>query len=118
MGKWTFDRPLDFSKLNGLVPLVIQHADSGDVLMVGFMNEEAWRKTLETGQVTLFRRTLGRVWVKGEDDGHYVDATEILVDCDDDTVIVKSRPTGNLCGHGYPGCFIQKATPARATQRG
>ena len=70
------------------------------------------RATLETGRVTLFRRTLGRVWVKGEDDGHYVDATEILVDCDDDTVIVKSRPTGNLCGHGYPGCFIYAARPA------
>lgn len=111
--KWHFDKPLDFSKLNGLVPVIIQHADSGDVLMCGFMNDEAWRRTLETGQVTLFRRTLGRVWTKGEDDGHYVDATEILVDCDDDTVIVKGRPTGNLCGHGYPGCFIHRATRAR-----
>ena len=111
--KWQFDKQLDFSKLNGLVPVIIQHADSGDVLMVGFMNEEAWRRTLETGRVTLFRRTLGRVWVKGEDDDHYVDAAEILIDCDDDTVIVKSRPTANLCGHGYPGCFIHRATVAR-----
>ena len=112
--KWRYDKQLDFSKLNGLVPVVIQHADSGAVLMTAFMNEEAWRKTLETGRVTLFRRTLGRVWVKGEDDGHYVDALEILVDCDEDTVIVKARPTDNLCGHGYPGCFIHKAVPAPA----
>jgi phosphoribosyl-AMP cyclohydrolase len=109
--KWRYDKPLDFTKLHGLVPVVIQHADTGDVLMTAFMNEEAWRKTLDTGLVTLFRRTLGRVWVKGEDDGHYVEATEILVDCDEDTVIVKARPTSNLCGHGYPGCFIHKATP-------
>ena len=113
--KWTYDKKLDFGKLNGLVPVVIQHADTGDVLMTAFMNEEAWQKTLETGRVTLFRRTLGRVWVKGEDDGHFVDATEILVDCDEDTVIVKARPTGNLCGHGYPGCFIHRVTPARAS---
>ena len=111
--KWTYDKALDFGKLNGLVPVVIQHADSGDVLMTAFMNDEAWQRTLETGRVTLFRRTLGRVWVKGEDDGHYVYATEILVDCDEDTVIVKARPSGNLCGHGYPVCFIHRA--ARAT---
>ena len=113
--QWTYDKKLDFGKLNGLVPVVIQHADTGDVLMTAFMNEEAWQKTLETGRVTLFRRTLGRVWVKGEDDGHYVDAIEILVDCDEDTVIVKARPTGNLCGHGYPGCFIHRAAPAQAS---
>jgi phosphoribosyl-AMP cyclohydrolase len=111
---WRCDRTLDFSKLNGLIPLVIQHADTGDVLMVGFMNEEAWQKTLETGRVTLFRRTLGRVWVKGEDDGQYVEPVEVLVDCDDDTVVVKCRPTGNLCGHGYPGCFIHRATAVGA----
>ena len=109
---WRFDRPLDFTKLGGLVPVVIQHADSGDVLMVGFMNEDAWQQTLATGRVTLFRRTLGRVWVKGEDDGHYVEPVEVIVDCDDDTVVVKARPTGNLCGHGFPGCFLQRATPA------
>ena len=113
--QWTYDKKLDFGKLNGLVPVVIQHADTGDVLMTAFMNEEAWQKTLETGRVTLFSRTLGRVWVKGEDDGHFVDATEILVDCDEDTVIVKARPTENLCGHGYPGCFIHRVTPARAS---
>lgn len=113
--KWTYGTKLDFGKLNGLVPVVIQHADTGDVLMTAFMNEEAWQKTLETGRVTLFRRTLGRVWVKGEDDGHFVDATEILVDCDEDTVIVKARPTGNLCGHGYPGCFIHRVTPVQAS---
>ncbi|MBI4637965.1 MAG: phosphoribosyl-AMP cyclohydrolase [Candidatus Rokubacteria bacterium] len=112
--RWRFDTKLDFGKLGGLVPVVIQHADTREILMVGFMNEEAWQKTLETGRVTLFRRTLGRVWVKGEDDGHYVDATEILIDCDDDSVIVRARPTGNLCGHGYPGCFIHEATPAGA----
>jgi phosphoribosyl-AMP cyclohydrolase len=108
--RWACDTPLDFGKLGGLVPVVIQHADTGAVLMVAFMNEEAWRRTLDTGRVTLFRRTLGRVWVKGEDDGHYLEPTEIVVDCDDDTVVVKCRPTTNLCGHGYPGCFIHPAT--------
>ena len=107
--KFRFEGKLDFSKLGGLVPVVIQHADSGVVLMLAFMNEEAWQKTLETGCVTLFRRSLGRVWVKGEDDGNYVEATDILVDCDDDSVVIKARPTTNLCGHGYPGCFIHQA---------
>lgn len=107
--KFRFEARLDFSKLGGLVPVVIQHADSGVVLMLAFMNEEAWQKTLETGRVTLFRRSLGRVWVKGEDDGNYVEATDILVDCDDDSVVIKARPTGNLCGHGYRGCFIHQA---------
>jgi phosphoribosyl-AMP cyclohydrolase len=111
--RFHFDKPLDFAKLNGLVPVVIQHADSGDVLMLAFMNDEAWRKTLETGLVTLFRRSLGRVWLKGEDDGHTVEALEILVDCDDDSVVIKARPTSHLCGHGYPGCFIHPATPAK-----
>lgn len=110
--RWRCDRALDFTKLGGLVPVVLQHADSGEVLMVAFMNDEAWRRTLDSGRVTLYRRSLGRVWVKGEDDGQYLEPTDILVDCDDDTVVVRCRPAGNLCGHGFPGCFIHRGAPA------
>ena len=85
-----------------MMSTTLQRADTGTVLMTAFMSGEAWRRTLDTGLVTLFRPTLGRVWVKGEDDRHYVEAT----------VIVKARPDSNLCGHGYPARFIHKATPA------
>jgi phosphoribosyl-AMP cyclohydrolase len=102
---------LDFTKLNGLVPVVLQHAETREVLMVGFVNEEAWKKTLETGRVTLFRRTLGRVQVKGEEDGKYVYVQRIVVDCDDDTVLLEVVPESPVCHYGCSSCFYKEIVP-------
>ena len=98
---------LNFSKLNGLVPVVLQHSETREVLMVGFVNQEAWEETLRTGLVTLFRRTLQRVQVKGADDGSYVRIERIVVDCDDDTVLLEVLPEGPVCHFGGPTCFIK-----------
>ncbi|EIJ78260.1 bifunctional phosphoribosyl-AMP cyclohydrolase/phosphoribosyl-ATP pyrophosphatase protein [Bacillus methanolicus PB1] len=102
---------LDFSKLNGLVPAVLQHAETKEVLMVGFMDEEAWEQTVETGLVTLFRRTLGRVQVKGEEDGKFVSVRRIVADCDDDTILLEVVPESPVCHYGYQSCFIKEFIP-------
>jgi phosphoribosyl-AMP cyclohydrolase len=102
---------LNFSKLNGLVPAVLQHAETKEVLMVGFMDKEAWEQTLQTGLVTLFRRTLGRVQVKGEEDGKFVRIQRIVVDCDDDTVLLEVVPEAPVCHYGYQSCFIKEILP-------
>jgi phosphoribosyl-AMP cyclohydrolase len=102
---------LNFSKLNGLVPVVLQHAGTREVLMVGFMDREAWEQTLQTGLVTLFRRTLGRVQVKGEEDGKFVYVQRIVVDCDDDTVLLEVVPETPVCHYGYQSCFIKEILP-------
>ena len=102
---------LDFSKLDGLAPVVLQHAQSRDVLMVGFVDEEAWKQTLETGVVTLFRRTLGRVQVKGADEGEPpLRITGVEVDCDDDTALLQVVPESSICHEGYDTCFIKPIT--------
>ena len=88
---------LDFSKLNGLVPVVLQHAETKEVLMVGFVDQQAWEETLRTGLVTLFRRTLGRVQVKGEEEGKVVPIRRMVVDCDDDTVLLEVLPEATIC---------------------
>lgn len=98
---------LDFAKMNGLAPVVLQHAETAEVLMVGFVDEEAWRQTLSTGKVTLFRRTLGRVHVKGEDDGEPpLHIRDIVVDCDRDTALLTVVPQTPVCHEGGPTCFI------------
>ena len=98
---------LDFSKLDGLAPVVLQHAETREPLMVGFVNEEAWRQTLRTGHVTLFRRTLGRVQVKGEDEGHPpLRIQRIVVDCDHDTALLEIVPEAPVCHFGGETCFI------------
>jgi phosphoribosyl-AMP cyclohydrolase len=102
---------LNFSKLNGLVPAVLQHAKTKEVLMVGFMNKEAWEQTLQTGLVYLFRRTLGRVQVKGEEDGKFVYVHRIVVDCDDDTVLLEVVPESPVCHYGYQSCFFKEVLP-------
>ena len=84
--------PLDFDKMGGLVPCVVQHAYTREVLMVGFMDREAWRLSCEEGLLTLYRRTLGRVWRMGEEDGKVVRISRVLVDCDDDTVVFETVP--------------------------
>ena len=101
---------MDYSKLNGLIPAVIQDADSNEVLMVGFMNDEALARTRETGFATFFSRTRDTLWMKGETSGNRLAVTEILVDCDEDTVLVKVKRQGegNVCHTGQRTCFYRK----------
>jgi len=101
---------MDYSKLNGLIPAVIQDADSQEVLMVGFMNDVALARTRETGFATFFSRTRNTLWMKGETSGNRLAVTEILVDCDDDTVLVKVKRQGdgNVCHTGERTCFYRK----------
>ena len=101
---------MDYSKLNGLIPAVIQDADSSEVLMVGFMNEAALARTRETGFATFFSRTRNTLWMKGETSGNRLAVTDILVDCDDDTVLVKVKRQGdgNVCHTGERSCFYRK----------
>ena len=80
---------LDFKKLDGLIPAVIQDHATGRVLMVGFMNEEAWRKTVDTGYATFYSRSRNKLWMKGETSGHRLVVKEVTTDCDQDTVVVK-----------------------------
>jgi phosphoribosyl-ATP pyrophosphohydrolase/phosphoribosyl-AMP cyclohydrolase len=101
---------MDFSKLNGLVPAVIQDADSAEVLMVGFMNENALAETRRSGFATFFSRTRNRLWMKGETSGNRLQVVDLLVDCDEDTVLVKVRRLGdgNVCHTGERTCFFRK----------
>ena len=96
---------LDFTKLNGLVPAVVQDARTGKVLMVGFMNEEAYLKTKELQKVTFFSRTKNRLWTKGEESGNFLNVKEILIDCDKDTLLIKAIPVGPTCHTGSDTCF-------------
>jgi phosphoribosyl-ATP pyrophosphohydrolase/phosphoribosyl-AMP cyclohydrolase len=100
---------MDFSKLDGLIPAVIQDAASAEVLMVGFMNEEALRLTRETGFATFFSRTRNTLWTKGETSGNRLQVVEMLTDCDDDTVLVKVKRLGdgNVCHTGERTCFFR-----------
>jgi phosphoribosyl-ATP pyrophosphohydrolase/phosphoribosyl-AMP cyclohydrolase len=104
---------MDFSKLDGLIPAVIQDDTSGEVLMVGFMNDEALARTRETGFATFFSRTRGRLWTKGETSGHRLKVLTILQDCDEDTVLLKVERLGdgNVCHTGERTCFFRELTP-------
>src|SRR6185295_12480197 len=102
--------PMDFSKLSGLIPAVVQDDASGEVLMVGFMNEEALERTRTTGFATFFSRSRNALWTKGETSGNRLRVTDLLVDCDEDTVLLKvSRlGDGNVCHTGERTCFFRK----------
>jgi phosphoribosyl-AMP cyclohydrolase len=100
---------LDFAKLDGLLPAIIQDAASGEVLMLGFMNEEAYRETRASGQVTFFSRTRNKLWRKGEQSGHVLRVKEVRVDCDADTVLVSVEAVGpGVCHEGYRSCFFRR----------
>ena len=100
---------MDFSKLNGLIPAVIQDADTSEVLMVGFMNETALAETRRTGFATFFSRTRNTLWTKGETSGNKLEVVDILVDCDEDTVLLKVNQVGGAaCHEGYTSCFFRK----------
>ena len=101
---------MDYSKLNGLIPAVIQDAETAEVLMVGFMNDRALEKTRASGFATFFSRTRNTLWTKGETSGNRLQVVDILVDCDDDTVLVKVKRLGdgNVCHTGARSCFSRK----------
>jgi phosphoribosyl-ATP pyrophosphohydrolase/phosphoribosyl-AMP cyclohydrolase len=96
---------LDFNKMNGLVPAIIQDDYTQKVLMLGFMNQEAYQKTVETGKVTFFSRTKNRLWMKGEESGNVLNVVSIAADCDQDTLLIKVHPAGPVCHTGADTCW-------------
>lgn len=96
---------LDFSKGESLLPAVVQHADSGAVLMVGYMNAEALSETFNRGRVVFFSRSKQRLWMKGETSGHVLDLVDVRTDCDRDALLVSARPNGPVCHTGTATCF-------------
>lgn len=99
---------LDFEKMGGLVPAIIQDNNTGKVLMLGFMNEEALRETKESGMVTFFSRTKNRLWKKGETSGNTLQVVNMTADCDNDTLLIKATPAGPVCHTGSDTCFGEK----------
>jgi len=100
---------LDFSKLDGLVAAVVQDHQTDRVLMVGFMNPEAFQKTLETGCAVFYSRSRKKLWLKGESSGHRLEVREISTDCDGDAVLIKVEAMGpGVCHEGYASCFFRK----------
>ncbi len=100
---------LDYAKLGGLVPAVVQDSATREVLMLGFMNDEAFRQTVASGYVTFYSRTRARLWTKGETSGNRLEVQEIRVDCDDDSVVVLARQTGGgTCHLGHRSCFFRR----------
>jgi phosphoribosyl-AMP cyclohydrolase len=100
---------LDFKKMDGLVTAVIQDHATGRVLMVGFMNEEAFQKTVETGFATFFSRSRNKLWLKGETSGHRLVVKEISTDCDQDALLVRVEALGpGVCHEGYESCFFRR----------
>jgi phosphoribosyl-ATP pyrophosphohydrolase/phosphoribosyl-AMP cyclohydrolase len=107
---------VDFDKLGGLVPAVVQDDESGEVLMVGFMNRDALERTVTTGYATFFSRTRGRLWTKGETSGNRLRVTRLLVDCDEDTLLLRAvrEGDGNVCHTGERSCFFREYNAAEA----
>lgn len=102
---------IDFEKSGGLVPVIIQHANTLQVLMLGYMNEEALEKTKSEGRVTFFSRSKGRLWTKGETSGNHLIVDEIREDCDNDSLLIKAIPLGPTCHTGKISCFdVETAT--------
>ncbi|MGM9733126.1 MAG: bifunctional phosphoribosyl-AMP cyclohydrolase/phosphoribosyl-ATP diphosphatase HisIE [Prevotella sp.] len=99
---------IDFEKMGGLVPAIIQDAKTKTVLMLGYMNQEAYEKTTKTGKVTFFSRSRQCLWTKGETSGNFLELVDIMVDCDNDTLLVKVNPTGPTCHKGTDTCWGEK----------
>jgi len=99
---------LDWKKMNGLVPAITQDYKTGKVLMLGFMNKQALKKTLEKGKVVYWSRTRKKIWIKGETSGHFQLVKQIFLDCDSDTLLIKVKQIGNVCHTGRSTCFFKK----------
>lgn len=103
---------IDFEKYpDGLVPAIVQDADTAKVLMLGFMNADAFEKTGQTGKVTFFSRSKQRLWTKGEESGHFLEMKSMAVDCDNDTLLVKAHPVGPVCHTGADTCWGETNEP-------
>ncbi len=100
----------DFTRNEGLLPAIAQDADSGKILMMAWMNAEAYQETVQTGRAVYFSRSRQRLWRKGEESGHVQVVEQILVDCDRDTILMKVRQTGAACHEGYESCFFREVT--------
>ena len=99
----------DFSKGGGLLPAIVQDDETGEVLMLAYMNRDAWLKTLETGKATFWSRSRNTLWLKGETSGHVQLVREVRIDCDDDTILLKVHQLGGAACHtGYRSCFYRK----------
>src|SRR5688572_9082018 len=102
----------DFDKSGGLLPAIAQDADTGAVLMLAWMNREAWEETLRTRRAVYFSRSRGRLWRKGEESGNVQEVREVYIDCDADTILLKVHQIGGAaCHEGYRSCFFRKITP-------
>ena len=99
---------IDFNKMDGLVPAIIQDELTSKVLMLGFMNEEAFNKTKETGKVTFYSRTKKRLWTKGEESGNFMHVVSVLTDCDNDTLLISVIQKGAACHTGKHSCFFNE----------
>ena len=99
---------IDFSKDNGLVPAIIQDATTKNVLMLGYMNQDAYDKTMKTGKVTFFSRSKNRLWTKGEESGNFLELVSIANDCDDDSLLIKVNPAGPTCHTGTDTCWKEE----------
>jgi len=105
---------LDWEKMQGLVPAIVQDADSGAVLMMGYMNRDALAATQTTGRVTFWSRSKGRLWTKGETSGHFLEVRSICADCDQDTLLILAQPTGPACHLGTATCWGKDAPQSLA----
>lgn len=102
---------IDFKKGDGLVPVIVQDHETGEVLMLAYMNDLSWKNTMETGKATYWSRSRNELWVKGETSGHVQLVKEILVDCDADTLLLKvSQVGGAACHTGYRSCFYRRVS--------
>jgi phosphoribosyl-ATP pyrophosphohydrolase/phosphoribosyl-AMP cyclohydrolase len=99
---------LDFDKSDGLLPAIIQDSVTNKVLMLGYMNQKALKKTRKEGLVTFYSRSKKRLWTKGETSGNFLEVIEILTDCDNDTILIKANPKGPVCHTGKDTCFAEK----------
>ncbi len=100
----------DFSKGDGLLPAIAQDSETGEVLMLAWMNAESFAETIATGQAVYFSRSRGRLWRKGEESGHVQQVEGVYVDCDADAILLKVRQTGPACHEGYRSCFFRRLT--------
>jgi len=96
---------LNFSKMDGILPAIIQDSETGEVLMLGFMNKESYQKTLNEGRVCFYSRTKKRLWTKGEESGNFLNVIDIREDCDQDTLLIRVKPDGPVCHTGTRTCF-------------
>jgi phosphoribosyl-AMP cyclohydrolase len=99
----------DFSKGDGLVPAIVQDAETKEVLMMAYMNDESWKTTLQTGKATYWSRSRQKLWLKGEESGHFQIIKDIFIDCDNDTILLQVKQLGEAACHtGYRSCFYRK----------